>query len=122
MSVDARVLTLLLRWEEAQAQGQSLTPEQLCAESPELLDAVKAHIQDLESLSLAQSTEDHADGPNSVAYPDLPNSEVQPVAWADPAAAVGRYRTLSFHAKGGLGEVWRAEDEHLHREVALKRI
>ncbi len=41
-----------------------------------------------------------------------------------PAAAPGRsrYRPLRFHARGALGEVFVAEDEEFHREVALKRI
>ncbi len=34
----------------------------------------------------------------------------------------GRYRVLRFHAAGGLGEVYVAEDTELHREVALKEI
>jgi tetratricopeptide (TPR) repeat protein len=33
-----------------------------------------------------------------------------------------RYRIVRFHAKGGLGEVYVAEDTELHREVALKEI
>jgi serine/threonine protein kinase len=33
-----------------------------------------------------------------------------------------RYHHVRFHAKGGLGEVYVAHDETLHREVALKRI
>jgi tetratricopeptide (TPR) repeat protein/tRNA A-37 threonylcarbamoyl transferase component Bud32 len=34
----------------------------------------------------------------------------------------GRYRPVRFHARGGLGEVFVALDEEVHREVALKRM
>lgn len=33
-----------------------------------------------------------------------------------------RYRPIRFHARGGLGEVFIAEDTELHRRVALKRV
>ena len=41
-----------------------------------------------------------------------------------PAATAGasRFRIVRTHAKGGLGEVFIAIDEELHREVALKEI
>jgi serine/threonine-protein kinase len=39
-----------------------------------------------------------------------------------PTSAALRFRILRPHAKGGLGQVYVAEDEELHREVALKEI
>ncbi|HLJ93835.1 MAG TPA: serine/threonine-protein kinase [Gemmataceae bacterium] len=41
---------------------------------------------------------------------------------ATPASAGTRFRILRPHRKGGLGEVFVAHDEELHREVALKEI
>jgi serine/threonine-protein kinase len=39
-----------------------------------------------------------------------------------PRASTTRFRILRPHARGGLGEVYVAEDQELHREVALKEI
>ncbi len=39
-----------------------------------------------------------------------------------PTSTGGRFRILRFEAAGGLGEVFLARDEELHREVALKQI
>ncbi len=38
------------------------------------------------------------------------------------AAAMGRYVLTAFHARGGMGEVWRCQDSNIGREVALKRL
>src|SRR5262245_10274111 len=43
-----------------------------------------------------------------------------PPDWPTPGPS--RYRIVKAHAKGGLGEVFVARDEELHREVALKQI
>jgi serine/threonine-protein kinase len=40
----------------------------------------------------------------------------------EPKPSAVRYRILRPHARGGLGEVYVAEDQELHREVALKEI
>src|SRR6266700_6076524 len=44
------------------------------------------------------------------------------IAVGDPSSSGLRFRILRPHAKGGLGEVFVAFDEELHREVALKQI
>ena len=45
-----------------------------------------------------------------------------PLASSEPASSVARFRILRPYAKGGLGEIYVALDEELHREVALKEI
>jgi serine/threonine-protein kinase len=54
-------------------------------------------------------------------------TDVDPEATRDhrsmlPTPAGGRFRILRHHARGGLGAVYAAYDEDLHREVALKEI
>jgi tetratricopeptide (TPR) repeat protein len=40
----------------------------------------------------------------------------------EPVAPYRRYILTAFHARGGMGEVWRCQDATIRREVALKRL
>jgi hypothetical protein len=82
------------------------------------------------NLPLAAGEPDTANPPSSKKIagvgerdaPTQPPRERAGQGTAPLAAACGRYRPMRFHARGGLGEVFVAEDGELNRQVALKRI
>ena len=71
-------------------------------------------------------TQRPADNPEDSVKPpgtQIPHQDATAIGTPLSAGArYGRFALQRFHAKGGLGEVFLAEDEQLHREVALKEI
>ena len=56
MTEEDKIADMLLTWEEAREGGRVVTAEELCRDSPELLDAVRDRIQLLENAGVAPRT------------------------------------------------------------------
>ncbi len=114
MARPERMDQLLSRWEELREQGQEVNLEQLCGDSPELLDELKVQVQRLKAM-------DWLDRPSD----DLPDSSTNPIRntreeMTIPRTIRGRYQLEELIAQGGFGQVWRAADLSLQRPVAVK--
>lgn len=68
----------------------------------------------------------HKDSSGEASPSKLNKDSASTVAQLPPVSMLGnsrnRFRVLRMHARGGLGQVYLAEDEELHRNVALKEI
>ncbi|MBN1854897.1 MAG: serine/threonine protein kinase [Pirellulales bacterium] len=62
------------------------------------------------------STNSFPDSPPTVLHRDSAGEQIQ------ASGSTQRFETIKLHARGGLGEVFRAKDHDLGREVALKEI
>jgi WD40 repeat protein len=71
---------------------------------------------------VSQSTQEYQSRFPKIAWTDDDHPASRPTASVSPGQALGRYRLIDLHARGGFGEVWRAFDNVLQRIVALKTI
>jgi serine/threonine protein kinase len=105
---------LLDQWEEAQGDGRDVTPEQLCPGRPDIAALLTEKITALQDVNARMKTQAWAldtadDGDTSLGKDILPYVE-------------HRFVDLEYLAHGGLGTVFTARDEKLHRDVVLKFI
>ena len=108
-----RMLDLIVRWEEARAQGQDPEPEELCRECPGLLSGFRRQVERLGRVEWLNGPIDEGattPGSGSAMIPDL-----------DLPRTIGdRYRLDALVGQGGFGRVYRAFDTWLERAVAVK--
>lgn len=103
-NVDEQLAELLERWEAALDSGLPLTPEEICRDQPQTLDAFRALLTKIGTI-------------NAILVNDAP---VEGTAELAGPMHGGRYRVNCFHDKGGQAVIFAADDTELRRTVALK--
>ncbi|MDX1963885.1 MAG: serine/threonine protein kinase [Pirellulales bacterium] len=119
MNLESQLDDLLDRWESARESGDTLSAEELCAGTPELLPQLRERIAVLVKMDRRlrdhHSTELHPSSQKTIK--PLQDREHIP---NERASVQTDFGGLKFHAQGGLGLVFSGTDLRLHRQVALK--
>jgi eukaryotic-like serine/threonine-protein kinase len=112
MTPQTRLSELLMHWEELRLQGKAVTAEELCSDSPELVEELRRRIRAREAADPMLTVTPGQDSA-TVSRPAAPPTEPR-------RPSVPGYDVLDELGRGGMGVVYRVRNVAIDRIEALK--